>query len=95
MTSTVREPQSAHLADDGAETVARLTAVDGLRRPLMPAPREARGIGPDWSCLEHVPGSPASWVVECFRFGGRTRRQEAAKAAYDALWAEAPGRRAR
>lgn len=75
MTSTVREPESAHLADDGAETVAMLTGL------------EPRGIGPAWNCREHVPGSIASWIVECRRFGGGRRRREAAKAAYDAIWA--------
>lgn len=87
MTSTVREQESAHLADDGTETVARLTRLDGLHGPLTPAPRKAGGIIPTWSCLEHVPGSTASWVAECLRFGGRRRRREAAKAAYDAIWA--------
>lgn len=88
MTSTVREPDRSYLVDDAVpETAAGLSRLDGLPGPLAPSPRAAQGIAPTWNCLEHVPGSIGSWVGECVRFGGRTRRHHAAKAAYDAIWA--------
>lgn len=87
MTSTVHQPERGDLLDT-AETVARLAALEASADVLAPRPGPARGTGSDWDCLVHVPdASLASWVAEALRFGGRRRRHEAAKLAYDALWA--------
>jgi hypothetical protein len=88
MTTIGHQPDRGCLPNDAApRTVARLTGLDALSGPLTPVTLKARGTGPSWNCLGHVPGSIASWVAECGRFGGRRRRQEAAKATYDAIWA--------
>jgi hypothetical protein len=89
MTTTSHQPEHGHLLEDAVtETVARLDGLDALSGYPTAAVLAAPASDPAWNCLEHVPAASfASFVAECLRFGGRRRRQEAAKAAYDARWA--------
>jgi hypothetical protein len=89
MTTTRHQQARGDLLEDVvSETVAKLDGLEALFDTPTPAPLPAQASGPSWICLDHVPAaSLASWIAECIRFGGRGRRQEAAKAAYDARWA--------
>jgi hypothetical protein len=89
MTTTRHQPERGDLLKAAApETVATLAGLDALSDIPTPAPSSARVSSPAWNCLEHVPAaSIASWIAECLRFGGRRPRKEAARAAYDTLWA--------
>ena len=88
MTTTVHQPKRRDLLGTAAETVARLAGLEARSDALTVVPGPARGTGSDWNCLVHVPGaSLPSWVAETVRFGGRRRRHEAARLAYDVLWA--------
>jgi hypothetical protein len=88
MTTTRHEPQRSRFLEATApETVAMLDGFEALFDTPTPVSLPAEA-GPAWICLDHVPAASfASWIAECLKFGGRGRRQEAAKAAYDARWA--------
>jgi hypothetical protein len=89
MTTTRHQPERGDLLEaSAAETVATLDGLQAFFDTPIPAPLPAEASAPAWICLDHVPAaSLATWIAECLRFGGHGRRQEAAKAAYDARWA--------
>lgn len=89
MTTTVHQQERDELPDIASrETLVRFAVVEARSAALAPAPRPAQASSPNWDCLVHVPGaSLASWAAETLRFGGRRRRHEAAKLAYDGMWA--------
>lgn len=87
MITTSQESGRSTLANEATrETVVGLTGLGVLHDPLTAA-RKTRDNDRAWNCLEHLPGSIASFAAEYLRFGGGRRRQEAATAAYDAIWA--------
>jgi hypothetical protein len=88
MTTTSHQPEHGNLLEGVApETVAILDGIEALSGSPIPGSLATPDSPPAWNCLEHVPAASfASFVAECLRFGGRRRRQEAARAAYDARW---------